>query len=259
MTHSPYKDRLGQAVVISKAAAATATDFFLNRNALDITTKSPGQAVTEADLAVEDQIRRALRTTFPGEPIVGEEFGGDAARAFWTVDPIDGTANFVNGLPFWGIALGHCTDGVADLGVIILPMLNVVVATDGGAVFLNDKPFNRTAPPIPTVSLGHAKPATQADTLDLHRQFQTAQFAVYHWRCSAVSLAWAGLGQISGHLHQATTLWDTIPGAAICQAAGLDTRTGTDPSGVLWVKTGDADVHAVSADLWECSDQGRPQ
>lgn len=256
MPHNSYSRRLEQSVRIANNGARLALEYFHARSSLDISTKSPGQAVTDADLAVEAQIRADMGTTFPGELIVGEEFGGVGGPEYWTLDPIDGTANFLNGSPLWGVAMGHMTDGAPDLGVIVLPLLDLVIAAEGTDLFVNGASFTRTPPPIPTISLGQPNDATLTETLELHAVYRKAGYGVYHWRCSAVSLAWAGIGQISGHLHSATTLWDSVPGAAICQASGLDTRMGKDSDGKLWIKAGDAALHRYCDDLWSTDDDG---
>lgn len=243
--------RLAHATRIAQDAAQSSLRYFHARDDLTVATKSPGQAVTEADRAVETEIRTAMATHFPNEAIVGEEFGGDAARSFWTLDPIDGTANFLNGLPFWGVAIGHMEDGVPDLGVISLPLLDLTIAGEGHSVFVNGTAYNRPLPTIMTVSLGQADQARLTESLDLHGKCRRADMAAYHWRCSAVSFAYAAMGQISGHLHRGTTLWDAVPGAAICKAAGMDVRMGTDAAGDLWIKAGDRAVHDLFGDLWE--------
>ncbi|MEO9895779.1 MAG: inositol monophosphatase family protein [Paracoccaceae bacterium] len=243
--------RLACAIHISEDAAQSSLRNFSSRTDLTIATKSPGQAVTEADRAVENEIRTAMAEHFPNEAIVGEEFGGEAQTSFWTLDPIDGTANFLNGLPFWGVAIGHMEEGEPDLGVISLPLLGMTIAGEGESLFVNGVAYDRRPPAIATVSLGQADQARLSECLSLHEQCRKADIAVYHWRCSAVSFAYAALGQISGHMHRGTTLWDAVPGAAICKAARMDVRQGTDEAGDLWIKAVDPAVHELFGDLWE--------
>ncbi len=250
MQHPSFSNRLAETTRIATGAAQTALSHFYARRELDISVKSPGQAVTDADLAVETQIRTAMGRSFPGEAILGEEFGGQSLPTCWTLDPIDGTANFLNGLPLWGVAIGHLTDGLPDLGVIVLPLLNMVISAKNEALFVNKEPFQRTPPAIPTVSLGQPNPKTEDETRKLDAAFRAAGFGVYQWRCSAVSMAWAGMGHISGHLHRDTKLWDVVPGAAICRAASLEVEMGHDRDEALWVKAGDPGVLAQCRDLW---------
>ncbi|GAA4370874.1 inositol monophosphatase family protein [Agromyces bauzanensis] len=91
---------------------------------LDVQTKPDRTPVTEADLAVERAIRDRLAAARPGDGILGEEFGteGDSARQ-WIIDPIDGTANFLRGIPVWGTLIALAIDGVPVVGVATSPAM----------------------------------------------------------------------------------------------------------------------------------------
>jgi histidinol-phosphatase len=87
--------------------------------------KSDGSEVTRADKDAERMLRACLATVWPGDPIHGEEFGGalsDQGRC-WLVDPIDGTASYVLGMPTFGTLIALLIDGVPVLGCIHLPAL----------------------------------------------------------------------------------------------------------------------------------------
>jgi histidinol-phosphatase len=91
---------------------------------LDVQTKPDRSPVTEADLAVERAIRDRLATARPGDGILGEEFGteGEGSRQ-WIIDPIDGTANFLRGVPVWGTLVSLAIDGVPVIGVASAPAM----------------------------------------------------------------------------------------------------------------------------------------
>ncbi|KRE29553.1 inositol monophosphatase family protein [Agromyces sp. Soil535] len=91
---------------------------------LDVRTKPDRTPVTEADLAVERLIRDRLAEARPGDGILGEEFGteGDSTRQ-WIIDPIDGTANFLRGVPVWGTLIALAVDGVPVVGVASAPAM----------------------------------------------------------------------------------------------------------------------------------------
>ena len=91
---------------------------------LDVQTKPDRTPVTEADLAVERAIRGRLADARPGDGILGEEFGteGDSTRQ-WILDPIDGTANFLRGVPVWGTLIALAVDGVPVVGVASSPAM----------------------------------------------------------------------------------------------------------------------------------------
>ncbi|AQA22997.1 histidinol-phosphatase [Rhodococcus sp. MTM3W5.2] len=81
--------------------------------------------VSDADLAVERAVRAVLAAERPDDAVLGEEFGGDATfeGRQWVVDPIDGTKNFVRGVPVWATLIALLQDGVPVVGVISAPAL----------------------------------------------------------------------------------------------------------------------------------------
>ena len=91
---------------------------------LEVQTKPDRTPVTEADLAVERTIRGRIAEARPGDGILGEEFGieGDSTRQ-WIIDPIDGTANFLRGVPVWGTLIALAIDGVPVIGVASSPAM----------------------------------------------------------------------------------------------------------------------------------------
>lgn len=91
---------------------------------LQISTKADRTHVTDADLATERAIRDILSLERPGDGVLGEEFGtgGDTHRQ-WIIDPIDGTANFLRGVPLWGTMIALAVDGVPQVGVVSMPAL----------------------------------------------------------------------------------------------------------------------------------------
>lgn len=96
---------------------------------LDVRLKPDATHVTEADLATERAIRAILETERPGDGVFGEEFGtvpghdtGDTERQ-WIIDPIDGTANYLKGIPMWTTLIALSVDGVPRVGVASQPAL----------------------------------------------------------------------------------------------------------------------------------------
>jgi len=91
---------------------------------LVVTTKPDRTPVTDADQAVERGIRAGIEAARPGDSILGEEYGteGDSDRQ-WIIDPIDGTANFLRGVPIWGTLVSLAIEGVPVVGVVSAPAL----------------------------------------------------------------------------------------------------------------------------------------
>jgi histidinol-phosphatase len=91
---------------------------------LRVTRKPDRTPVTDADTAGEDAIRAVLAQERPGDAVLGEEGGGDAAsERGWVLDPIDGTKNFSRGNPVWATLIGLTDGGVATVGVVSAPAL----------------------------------------------------------------------------------------------------------------------------------------
>jgi histidinol-phosphatase len=106
------------------ADAADAVSLPLFRTGLAIESKLDLTPVTEADLAVEAELRGLLATARPGDAILGEEHGTTGrGRRRWILDPIDGTRNYARGIPVWATLVALEESGVVRLGVISAPAL----------------------------------------------------------------------------------------------------------------------------------------
>lgn len=107
-----------------------------------VTTKADCTPVTEIDQETERRIRTALEENFPQDGIEGEEFGTQTTgqSRVWVVDPIDGTKNYLRGVPVWGTLIALCVDDQPVVGMVSAPSLHRRWwATRGGGAFLNGK------------------------------------------------------------------------------------------------------------------------
>lgn len=120
--YSPSDD-LSLALALAADADRISIDRF---RAVDlvVTTKPDRTPVTDADQAVERLIREGIEAARPHDAILGEEYGtqGESARQ-WIIDPIDGTANFLRGVPIWGTLIALAIDGVPVVGAVSSPAL----------------------------------------------------------------------------------------------------------------------------------------
>ena len=114
---------LALALRLADAADAASMDRF-DAADLDVQLKPDATHVTEADLATERAIRAILETERPADGVFGEEFGatGSTERQ-WIIDPIDGTANYLKGIPMWTTLIALSIDGVPRVGVASQPAL----------------------------------------------------------------------------------------------------------------------------------------
>jgi histidinol-phosphatase len=120
---STHADDLTFALAVADAADEITRSRFLARD-LVVRSKPDRSPVTDADTAVEDAARGLLRANRPDDTVVGEERGGTlGAGRVWVLDPIDGTKNFLRGVPAWATLIALVVDGRPAVGVISAPAL----------------------------------------------------------------------------------------------------------------------------------------
>ncbi|QPZ39744.1 inositol monophosphatase family protein [Paramicrobacterium chengjingii] len=119
--NASLSDDLSLALELADAADAISLARFRSAD-LDISTKPDRTHVTDADLAVERRLRDILSAQRPEDGILGEEFGTQGStRRQWIIDPIDGTANFLRGVPNWATLIALAVDGEPVVGVASAP------------------------------------------------------------------------------------------------------------------------------------------
>ena len=123
MTDATLVDDLAVALTLAAEADLISLDRYQAQD-LEVQLKPDRTQVTDADRRVERMIVSHLADARPGDAVLGEEFGaaGESSRQ-WIIDPIDGTSNFVRGVPIWGTLLALAIDGVPQLGVVSAPAL----------------------------------------------------------------------------------------------------------------------------------------
>lgn len=223
--NTPERD-ISKAVAICREAGQLALDYFRNRAELAIDSKGHQDWVTEADRNVELLIRERLAAEWPEDGIVGEEHASKESRSgfSWVIDPIDGTANFVNGMPVWCVILAGVSEGQTCLGVIHDPNYDetFVAVRDGGAT-LNDRPIsaaNGISLDNGTVSVGYSnrkearKIVPVIDALLKHG-------ARFHRNASGgLTLAYVSAGRLLGYMEEHMNAWDCLAGQLLIREAG---------------------------------------
>lgn len=119
-----YKEDLNLALELAGHADAVTTNRF-EATDLSVKDKPDMTPVSDADLAVEKLLRSELKKARPKDEVLGEEFGGDleVAGRQWVIDPIDGTKNFVRGVPVWATLIALLEDGDPVVAVVSAPAL----------------------------------------------------------------------------------------------------------------------------------------
>lgn len=215
-------------------AAELALDYARRRERLGVDLKSPGQFVSEADRAVEVAIRAALAEAFGPVPILGEEAGGglDADGSGWAIDPIDGTTNFLRGLPLWGVSAGLMARGAPIAGIVVLPELGLTLTAQHGRGTV----VNGVALPagvgsaVGLIALGENGFEPGASTDARAERYRGRCYTVVRYNCAVFSLANVALGRLDGYVENGCSLWDIAAAWLICQEAGVavDVRRRSD-------------------------------
>ncbi|XZG71943.1 inositol monophosphatase family protein [Chitinibacteraceae bacterium HSL-7] len=201
--------------------------------------KDDGSLFTEADLA--SQLRLSLELPrLNGCPVLGEEMTSEEQQTLWdgnpdglwVVDPIDGTTNFVHGLPYFAVSIALMKRGHSQLGVVYVPVLDeCYCALAGEGAWLNGQRLpliTRDAPLCEAVAVVETK------WLDHHlpsRVVSVAPFASQrNFGASTIDWCFLAAGRVDVLLHGAQKLWDYAAGALIAEEAGcvFTTLSGRD-------------------------------
>ncbi|WP_197319207.1 inositol monophosphatase family protein [Saccharomonospora sp. NB11] len=192
------------------------------------TKSSATDVVTAVDTASERLIRRRLAHLRPGDAVLGEEEGTDAGSGSgvtWVVDPIDGTVNFLYGLPWFAVSVAAQVDGVSVAGAVVEPVSGRRwTATRGRGAWLDGRALRVSAP----VSLDVTLVAT-GFAYDPERRARQARFAaqllgrvrdVRRQGSAALDLCAVGAGWVDAYTEHGLSPWDWAAGALVAAEAG---------------------------------------
>ncbi|MEU7901416.1 inositol monophosphatase family protein [Actinoplanes sp. NPDC049118] len=196
-----------------------------------LTSKGDRDMASEVDFAVEDRVRAFLTEQTPEIGFLGEENGssGDTGGLLWTLDPVDGTVNFVHGSPLCAVSLGLIAGKRAVLGVIDLPFLGGrYSAAEGHGAEADGRRLGVsgvTEVSEAVVAIGDYAVGPGAEEKNrlrfalTHRLAARAQRIRMHGS-AAVDLAWLAAGKIDSVIILANKPWDTSAGVVIAREAG---------------------------------------
>ena len=215
--------------------AARAAGSIINRAALDIESvrisqKKANDFVTEVDHAAEQAIIETLTTAYPGHGIwaeeTGREHGAKDSEFVWIIDPLDGTTNFIHGLPVYCVSIALAVKGKVEQAVVYDPTRNDrFTATKGRGAFLNDRRIRvskRTEMKQSLVSTGF--PFRPGDNFNQYLQMmgdvmqRTA--GLRRPGAAALDLAYVAAGYTEGFFEKGLKPWDVAAGSLLVTEAG---------------------------------------
>ena len=213
-------------IAIVKSAGALALKFFYDVANLNVERKGHQDFVSRADKEVELFIRAGLEKAFPDDGIVGEEHDTKTGNSgfTWVIDPIDGTTNFINGIPAWTIVLAGVCDDKTQIGIIFDACHDeCFVAISGMGTRLNDtllQKLSASSLADGSVGVGFSNRVTTRGVKKAVGKILDAG-GVFHRNASgALSLAYVADGRLLGYTEEHMNAWDCLAGQLLVAEAG---------------------------------------
>jgi myo-inositol-1(or 4)-monophosphatase len=211
-----------------KAARSLKRDFG-EVERLQVSLKGPGNFVTAADRRAEEILREELARARPGYGFLGEEGGrheGSDKTHCWIVDPLDGTTNFLHGIPQFAISIGLERDGTVVAGVIYNPVTDeLYTAERGSGAFLNDRRMRvaarqRLTDAVVGCGLPHHGRGGLAQFRNELTLVQESCAGLRRFGAAALDLAWVASGRLDAFWERNLSPWDMAAGVLIVREAG---------------------------------------
>lgn len=244
---------------VRKAARRLLRDF-AEVETLQVSSKSPGDFVSQADLRAEQTLREELKKARPGFAFLMEESGESGGKDWewrWVVDPLDGTTNFLHGIPHWAISVGiekRVAEDRAELvaGVVYNPASDELFwAEKGMGAFLNDRRLRVSgrrdmkealfATGIPFASVPRKAEFTHALV-----RLMPQVAGIRRFGAAALDLAWTAAGRYDGYWELGLNKWDIAAGIVLVREAGgyVTSPDGGDAYATGHVIAGNTQLHA---------------
>ncbi|MCH2163257.1 MAG: inositol monophosphatase [Marinovum sp.] len=211
-----------------KAGRSLVKDFREVEN-LQVSAKSAGDFVSRADIAAEAILREELRTARPTYGWLGEETGeedGDDPTRRWIVDPLDGTTNFLHGLPHWAVSIALERKGQVVAGVVFDAAKDeMFFAEKGEGAWLNETRLrvssrSRMIESIFATGVPFGGRRELPATLQDLARLMPGCAGVRRWGAASLDMAYVAAGRYEGYWERGLNAWDVAAGVVIIREAG---------------------------------------
>lgn len=214
--------------------AARKAGHIINRASRDldllkVESKRRNDFVTEVDRAAEAAVIGVLREAYPNHAILAEESGassGSQGEFVWIIDPLDGTTNFIHGVPQYCVSIGLKHKGIITQAVVYDPAKNeLFTATRGSGAYLNDKRMRVSKRiKIADALIGTGFPFSKVDSLDryiaMFRKVTLNCAGIRRPGAAALDLAYVAAGRFDGFWEMGLSPWDMAAGSLLVQESG---------------------------------------
>jgi myo-inositol-1(or 4)-monophosphatase len=230
-----YQHLLDVAADAAQAGGETLLAMAARRETLRIETKAESDFVTVADRAAEDTIVKRLLQAFPDHQILaeeqthaqpGEKSSVSSASVQWIIDPLDGTTNYIHGVPNFSVSIAARQNAEVIAGVVWDPLhRELFTATKGGGAFLNGKPIHVSASArLRDGLIATGFPFRVRHFLDsysrMFKDFLQAARDLRRFGSAALDLAYVAAGRFDGFWEYCLNPWDFAAGALLVREAG---------------------------------------
>ncbi len=225
----PMSANLNLMIKAARAAGRSLSKDFREVENLQVSLKGAGDFVSKADFAAEEIIREQLTEARPTYGWVGEETGvteGDDPTRRWIVDPLDGTTNFLHGMPHWAVSIALEHKGEVVAGVVYDPTKDeMFFAEKGQGAWMNESRMRvsgrrRLSECVFATGLPFSGRADLPQTLQELARILPATSGVRRWGSASLDLAYVAAGRFDGFWERGLNLWDIAAGVVIVREAG---------------------------------------
>jgi myo-inositol-1(or 4)-monophosphatase len=214
---------------------------------------SPTDVVTQTDLRAEELVRRLLNEATPRAGVLAEEGGtsGAAERLQWVIDPLDGTINFLYGVPVFAVSIAAAVDGEVVAGAVVDVLRNELFSASAGGGARRDglaiAVSACTALPDALVATGFSYQASVRSLQgEVTQRLLSRARDVRCFGSAALELCWVACGRLDGYYQRDTEVWDRAAGALIAAEAGARVELPCPENGDLVI----AATGGVFDELW---------
>jgi myo-inositol-1(or 4)-monophosphatase len=196
---------------------------------LQVSLKGPANFVSATDRRAEEILREELEHARPGYGFLGEEGGaraGSDTSHRWIVDPLDGTLNFLHGIPHFAISIGLEREGTLVAGVVYNPISDeLFTAERGKGAFVNDQRLRvaarrRLADAVVACALPHPSRGDVELARAEHGAVQERIAGLRRFGAAALDLAWVAAGRFDAYWERNLSPWDMAAGIVLVREAG---------------------------------------
>ncbi|MDX1381721.1 MAG: inositol monophosphatase family protein [Xanthomonadales bacterium] len=215
------------AVRAARRAGALMRRYREQLESIPVTRKARHDYVSDIDRACEAEIVKEIRRVHPDHAILGEEGGAQGdGDIVWVIDPLDGTSNYLHGIPHYAVSIAQQVKGRTEHAVVYDPMREeLYTASRGSGAYMNDHRL-RVSPrtSLDGAILATAFPFRRREALPRYQRVFDAVFAeiedIRRAGTASLDLAWVAAGRLDGYFEIGLKPWDMAAGALLVREAG---------------------------------------